>query len=288
MKFLGIGGGRHLQDTTTQGPAEPTSDPRSETLIKEYRHRLISGGDGEELPIPMQIREVETSLLTQAHDTASAASESEKKRNKARNKIIAGLVVLALLGSYLFTYFVARDQGAKAANLELLQGAVTSLEQANEARKQQGLPPVQAPPPAAPGVNTSAVIDAVTTAVIAQIGSDPRFRGPAGESIMGPKGPAGDAGVAGPMGPMGPAGPLGPAGDRGPQGDSGPPGRDGTNGQTGSQGPQGPEGPQGDRGQQGDAGPEGPQGPAGPAGSSGGGETDPGGESGLNGLFGGP
>jgi hypothetical protein len=169
--------------------------------------------------------------------------DREEGRRKRHRKIVAALILLALLGSYLFTYFVAQQQGAQGARAELLEASIASLQQENARRASVGLPPINVPPPA---VNTDAVIDSVTTAVIAKITSDPRFRGPAGQSIMGPQG------QQGPMGPQGIPGERGERGERGLPGLPGLPGERGLPGEKGEPGERGPEGPQG---------PQGPQGP---------------------------
>lgn len=265
---LTIGGRRQRSRHTISRTVAPgTGPPAAGTLTREYQHPLVAGNDGGALPIQTQIQ--------RAADQLDVEFERRERRDKRRNRLIAGAIALAIIGSYLFTYFVARAEGAKAANLELLESAVSSLQQANDERAKQGLPPVQVPAPAPAQLDRNAVIDAVTSAVIAQIGSDPRFKGPAGESIMGPKGPQGDQGPQGLPGVAGPTGPAGRDGERGPQGDTGP---------EGPQGQQGPKGDTGDRGPQGDTGPEGPTGPQGPEGPPGTPGSDaPGGSAGGSG-----
>lgn len=80
-------------------------------------------------------------------------------------------------------------------------------------------------------------------------------RGPAGASVVGPKGDPGPAGGPGPAGPTGApgkdstvAGPTGPAGATGPAGTDGVDGRNGTDGKDGRDGPAGKDGAKGDKG----------------------------------------
>jgi hypothetical protein len=82
--------------------------------------------------------------------------------------------------------------------------------------------------------------------------------GPAGISIIGPRGYTGPPGETGPMGRRGIQGPAGPPGA------SGAPGAKGETGATGPAGPEGSPGPAGSPGADGKDGATGPQGPAGP------------------------
>jgi collagen triple helix repeat protein len=79
-------------------------------------------------------------------------------------------------------------------------------------------------------------------------------RGPAGESIVGPKGDPGAAGQPGATGVPGPAGAAGAPGATGPAGADGDPGADG------ERGPMGEQGPKGDKGDPGEPGPAGKDG----------------------------
>lgn len=87
---------------------------------------------------------------------------------------------------------------------------------------------------------------------------------PAGE--IGPAGPIGPQGIQGIQGLPGVPGPVGPQGVQGRQGDTGatgPQGPSGVQGEPGPQGPPGEPGPQGEPGPSGEQGPRGEQGPAG-------------------------
>lgn len=178
--------------------------------------------------------------------TKRALDQESTSRKRGFNVIIA-VILLALIGGYLFTYFVSRDVGATAAQQELLSSTVRSLESTNIQRQAVGLPPVDIQAVVddveAGGVDQAGVIDAVTLNIIALLETDPRFRGPAGE--IGKRGPAGE--------PCLPTNPLcvGPPGLDGSNGTDGTSGTDGADGKDGKDGIDGVDGTDGTNGRDG-------------------------------------
>lgn len=170
------------------------------------------------------------------------ALDQESTSRKRGFKVIIAVILLALIGGYLFTYFVSREVGATAAQAELLASTVRSLESTNVQRQAAGLPPVDIQAVVddveAGGVDQAGVIDAVTLNIIALLETDKRFRGPAGE--IGKRGADGA--------PCLPTNPLcvGPPGLNGSNGTDGTPGTNGADGGEGKQGKPGEPGTNGD------------------------------------------
>lgn len=245
MNYRGIGKKRRSdwdsQPTMKMTP-NPAPEPRMMTHTDSY--------------LPPEIVEKEEELIGRATTTLDEYHRRQRRRKRNKRAVIAA-IILAILGSYLFTAVIAQRQGAAGARLDLMNGSIASLQQENiarEARGQEPLPvPVKTDTP-----DSSEVVDAVTRAVLGRLSADPRLRGKDGIGIPGQDGLPGPQGVPGVPGPVGPAGPPGAAGSKGVPGAAG---SDGKNGQNGSRGEPGP---------QGDPGPAGPAGPPGPQGDSGG------------------
>lgn len=172
----------------------------------------------------------------------------EREIRRRWNKVLLGLIALAVLGGYIFTWFVSRDVATNAARQELLRGTVAGLEQANVERERAGLPQIPIQDVIA-NLDQDGIVSAVTTTVLARIESDPRFRGPVGAAgLPGVPGAPGTAGTPGAAGSAGADGVQGAPGAAGLPGANGIDGANGTNGADGSPGPAGPAGAQGSPG----------------------------------------
>jgi len=222
---------------------------------------------GQEDPVPIVAEPDET---VQAYDrldnlvgelaATPTFNEFKQEQNERRrwNKVLLALIALAVLGGYIFTWFVSRDVATNAARQELLRGTVAGLEQANVEREAAGLPQIPIQDVIA-NLDQDGIVSGVTTTVLARIESDPRFRGPVGAGglpgVPGAPGSAGTPGAAGSAGADGAPGTSGLNGADGLPGATGAPGANGTNGADGQPGPAGPPGPAGSQGASGATGP---------------------------------
>ncbi len=208
----------------------------------DQRQIPMEEATGEE---PVEVRD-DFDRLDQNIDELAATPtvrqlKSEQSSRIRGQRIIYAVLALAIVVGYFFTYIVAQDVGRTSARAELLDSTVASLVEANEVRQAQGLPAIPIDD-VIRQLNDKGIVQAVTAAVLAQVASDPRFRGPSG--AIGPEGAAGQPGVGIP-------------GDRGIPGVPGIDGEDG-NSIKGDTGDVGPKGDTGDTGATGQPGAEGP------------------------------
>lgn len=215
--------GQHRRENRSYLSADITQ-PLVDIEKGKGRERIL----GETEEDDYAIREAERNL-TRAESGLDAIEEAPTKTQLEREKsarvrsakLFTALLVLTVLGGYLFTYFVSREVGANAAKQELLASTVQSLEQTNIQRQSQGLPLVDIPAVVdgveRAGMDQAAIVDAVTLNVVALLETDPRFRGTAGAT--GPVGPRGEPCLPRNEGCRGPAGERG---ERGPRGEAAP------------------------------------------------------------------
>jgi len=248
----------HLEAVPGEAQTQTPSSPESTDLGTEYINLpLMRGATDSERLSETRIQEV----LGQARENLQGLSEApnqadfdlEKSQRKRGQRVLIALLALAVVGGYVFTYFVSRDVGAGAARDELLFSTVASLEATNIEREKAGLAPINIPAvveQAAPGgvVDQGAIIDAVTLNVLARMETSDRFRGAAGAAGL----PGRDGAPCLPTDPrcVGPAGQPGADGEDGA--DSIVPGPKGADGEDGADstvpGPIGPIGPVGPAG----------------------------------------
>lgn len=193
--------------------------------------------------------------------TRQDLKRTERRASRSGQLAVVCSLLIAIL-ALIVAIQTSTNSARTAANQELDQKSISTLQKANEELKAKGLPPLPVPQPGQ-SVDVDALAQAAAALVLSNIKGDPRFRG-----VSGPVGPEGAACLP-ETNPAckGPVGPTGPPGENGKQGQSGEPGPVGPQGQQGEQGPEGPPGPT--EGPAGPPGPPGPQGEAGPAGPSG-------------------
>lgn len=203
-------------------------------------------GEVEEL-----LQDLEGEVTRQVKQTPTQEDLERLRRRSDRNRNIVLCVVLAIAIFALFFGWRAMTAQAKnAAADQLREERIKSLQEANDKRAAQGLPPI-VPPPSEEG-NVSSIVEAAKAGLLEDIKNDPRFRGdpgfpgPPGErgdpclpTVLGCIGPPGERGVPGPPGvpgDPGSTGVAGPTGPPGPPGESGPPGPPGSPGLSGPPG----------------------------------------------------
>ena len=235
---------RHKLDTPTSGM--PQIAPILPLPVAERTDPCLDLGQEEPAPTvaePDDVVQAYDRLDANIHELAATPTFTEFKQEQTErrrwNRVLLALIALAVLGGYIFTWFVSRDVATNAARQELLRGTVAGLEQANVERERAGLPQIPIQEVIA-NLDQDGIVSAVTTTVLARIESDPRFRGPAGSQ--------------GTPGLPGAAGTPGAAGEAGANGEQGAPGLNGTDGAPGEPGAPGTPGANGDKGDKGDKG----------------------------------
>jgi hypothetical protein len=247
---------RHKLNTPTSGM--PQIAPILPLPVAERTDPCLDLGQEGPAPIvaePDEVAQDYDRLDANIHELAATPTfnefTQEQQARKRWNKLLLALIALAVLGGYIFTWFVSRDVATNAARQELLRGTVAGLEQANVERAEAGLPQIPIEDVIA-NLDQDGIVSAVTTTVLARIESDPRFRGPSGaEGVPGAPGLPGTSGTPGA---------AGQAGANGINGTNGANGTDGLPGPSGSAGIQGDKGDKGDTGVKGDKGDTGAQG----------------------------
>jgi hypothetical protein len=241
---------RHKLDTPTSGM--PQIAPILPLPVAERTDPCLDLGQEGPVPIveePDDVRDQFDKLDANIHELAATPTfiefEEEQRARKRGQKVLLALIALAVLGGYIFTWFVSRDVATQAARQELLRGTVAGLEQANVERAAIGLPQIPIEDVIA-NLDQDGIVSAVTTTVLARIESDPRFRGPSGAE--GVPGSPGLPGTAGTPGAAGQAGTNGTPGTNGQPGSVGLPGTDGANGTNGVDGRNGIDGKNGNDG----------------------------------------
>jgi hypothetical protein len=209
-----------------------------------------------------------------ASQTATKDDLKRTERKGSRNRTVA-ICVVALLCffSILFNILNSERITDNATVTAINTGAIDQLNKARADLLASGVPEDQLPPPvsidAEAPVDVDALVQAATATVLAQIRTNPDYRGAAG--IPGPAGPQGDspACLFTPGSCRGQDGANGQAGQAGLPGSQGDPGLPGQNGVKGNAGVQGDKGEKGDKGDPGEVGPAGPAGPKGDPGTDG-------------------
>ena len=198
-----------------------------------------------------------------ADQLPEVAKEFERRAHRAERRSARSghvAIAVAVLISVLALAVSLMSQQAAAENasrVTLSESAISSVQEANRALRQQGLPPLNLPARTGDSVDPSAISEAAAALAIAQLRGNPNLIGPGG-----PPGAGGAPGTAGTPGAPGTSGIPGIPGEAG---------QDGARGDLGPAGPVGPAGigVEGDPGPTGPSGPEGPAGPQGPAGADG-------------------
>lgn len=225
------------------------------------------GGPRTEPDDPLVTFDHQQAKMADAMKDVATKKDTDRldKKRKRGNRVLIALLILALVGGYLFTYSVSRSvgevAGTQASNDRAIRSSLSALDKTNIQRNRVGLPPIDVPKVAAelndPNSGTTASdVSALNT--IAKLQTDPRLRDL--PTIIG------DAGKDGtPCLPSDPAC-IGLPGIPGTNGDPGDPGDPGEPGEAGKQGELGPSGIPGDKGEQGIQGIPGEQGAKGPPG----------------------
>lgn len=148
--------------------------------------------------------------------------------------------IVAISATAFMVPRLARTEANTAVNTAAIESAIQVREQLRSTGvAEQDLPPVPEPRPPEEGVDIDSIVDSVAAIVLNEIRTDPRYRGPAGNTgdpgqpcdpavwpaCIGPEGASGDPGDDGEQGPKGEQGdpclPENPA-CRGPAGDDAP------------------------------------------------------------------
>ena len=223
----------------------------------------------EELTAIDQVEEILHDTVEEARNTPTrnelklVSRKSDRNRNVGIALFMIISVVTLILSSWN-TQRIAETSTTTAIN----SSSIRALQEARDTLRASGVPENELPPPVVQSdpsqpIDVNAIVQASAALVLAEIRTDPRYRGIAGaEGLPGdPCDPATDPGCQGPPGRDSDV--PGPSGLPGDVGEQGPPGERGEQGERGDPGEQGPIGPQGPAGEQG------PQGESGPAGEDG-------------------
>jgi hypothetical protein len=200
---------------------------------------------------------LEESFIQQANETVSKKDlDREARRRKRTGQVVVALSLLISLLSLLVGQLNSQALSDAAAAQSLNTASIDALREANAKLEARGLPPIPVPQPGSE-IDVNALAQAAAALALADIKTDPEFRGPRGEAGL-PGLPCLPE-IAGCSGPMGPAGQPGKDGENGTDGAPGQNGLDGQNGAPGvpcdpavnplCQGPAGPVGPGGQPGQ---------------------------------------
>lgn len=169
-----------------------------------------------------------------------ARVENKSDRNRGIAIAVAILIGLASLG---YNFFNTTQIAETAAESQLNRESIETLRLVREQLRESGVPEAELPPPVEEntggGVDLNAIVQATAAIVLADIRTDPRYRGPIGPDglpcdperdlrCIGPEGPEGAPGEPGSdspcvdnvalcQGPMGDPGSAGPAGADAPR-----------------------------------------------------------------------
>jgi len=167
-----------------------------------------------------------------------------ERRAQRRQQVTVAIVALIAIISLVWGYINSQENAETAAANQINSASIDALNAARDQLKAQGvpekdLPPVvQAPAPGQP-VDINALAQAAAALVLADIRTDPAFRGPEGGRGADGK-PCDPVDNVKCIGPPGDVGKQGPEGKEGPQGKQGEPGVNGANGNDGSPGKDAP------------------------------------------------
>lgn len=170
----------------------------------------------------------------QSVPTRSELNRVEHKSDRNRTIAIA-LAILIGLASLAYNVFNTSQIAETAAESQLNSESIEALRLVRDQLRESGVPESELPPEIPPtdvdgGVDLSAIVQATAAIVLADVRSDPRYRGPQGpdglpcdpvfdERCIGPEGAEGEPGEPGAdspcvadieacRGPQGPAGPV--------------------------------------------------------------------------------
>lgn len=185
--------------------------------------------------------------LERAEEVPTREELARTKRQANRHGRM-GVAISALLGAVAILISIWNTTGVVRTETaqQLNSASIDSLKEANKKLEARGLPSIPVPQPGQ-DVDTNALVQAAAALVLADVQTDPRYRGQPGATVTGPPGapcdPAANPACRGPEGQTGQPGVSGASGAPGAPCDpairpecQGPPGIPGVNGQNGNNG----------------------------------------------------